>query len=737
MENLTLMLDDLYRHVREMTGGMLSSDLEVFKAERGGALKKDFLKLLNELALTRLTSDRQMLAVTGLQGAGKTTIIKRLYELDERFLPENLSRGEQLPVLISEWDKEETCGFVCRSVLDEEKRIHIETTEITSEEFKKKSMNPKTEDIWLELKVPYRYLKDENKSIALLPGFEKDDQGRSQDLLQHVLHLSTSSVTVFRKDTYARQSNTDMMVRVQEIYKGMKPIFVLSHGDVNPEQNEGMKQDLMNDFMISEAEHDRVVISGDSEVYEVPWKEQLISAINQYAYLSEAGEEKRQKLIRSLLRKMQEHCNQLDKLLHAQEAKSVQGSGMGAGDSYQLLANFEREYERVLRKLENDIEESLATRSKEAHKLMDGFIMKNETVLKGLISKFVASDLKEQIKLREELNRVWKEAEEKEPEEQIVNAVTNYLNDHSGVLTGDAPKQVEASPAGVDVIEDLSMDGFDEMDLSTESGDDLVELEDFEAAEVQVSDAPTVENTSIERINTFFADGEENEKLPELRREDLKALTVIGTMLCRQSYLGHSVIQHAVEHSKLDHGMSPVDMDTSVKTMKDLTSKVDQLKSLSPMILKSIPIILGVDASLDGELDILTRATAALSSIGLTLSPLQLLGIVGGGIAVAYTANAVQKGVHSTNERQLKLSQASSQVIDQLPKMQAQAFTHSLRKVFENMAERIYEQHQKHLGVFDQDGQLEKLQYSLRKVRVLNNKLIEAEFKHAGYLVQT
>jgi hypothetical protein len=736
VENLTLMLDDLYRHVREMTGGMLSSDLEVFKTERGGDLKKDFTKLLNEIALTRLTSDRQMLAVTGLQGAGKTTIIKRLYEMDERFLPENLSRGEQLPVLISEWDKEETCGFVCRSVEDEEKRIHIETTEITAEEFKKKSMDPKTEDIWLELKVPYRYLKDESKSIALLPGFEKDDQGRSQDLLQHVLHLSTSSITVFRKDTYARQSNTDMMARVQEIYKGMNPIFVLSHGDVNPEQNEGMKQDLMNDFMIPEAEHDRVVISGDSKVYQVPWKEQLISAINQYAYLSEAGEEKRQKLIRSLFRKVQELCNQLDKLLQAQEVKSLQGSGMVAGDSYHLLANFEREYERVLRKLENDIEDSLSSRVEKAHKQMDGFIMKNETVLKGIISKFVASDLKDQIKLREELNRVWKEAEEKEPEEHIVNVVTNYLNDHGGVLTGDAPKSVEASPAGADVIEDLSMDGFDEMDMPIEEGDDLFELEDFGPAEVQVSDAPTVENTSIQRINTFFAD-RENERLPELKREDLKALTVIGTMLCRQSYLGHSVIQHAVEHSKQDYGMSPVEVDTSVKTMEDLTSKVDQLKSLSPMILKSIPIILGVDASLDGELDILTRATAALSSIGITLSPLQLLGVVGGGIAVAYTANAVQKGVHSTNERQLKLSQAARQVIDQLPKMQAQAFTHSLRKVFENMAERLYEQHQKYLGVFGQDGQLEKLQYSLRKVRVLNNKLIEAEFKHAGYLVQT
>jgi hypothetical protein len=189
MENLTLMLDDLYRHVREITGGMLSTDLEVFKTERGGALKKDFVKLLNGIALTRLTSDRQMLAVTGLQGAGKTTIIKRLYEMDERFLPENLSRGEQLPVLISEWGREETCGFVCCSVQDEEKRIHIETTQITAEEFKKKSMDPKADDIWLELKVPYRYLKDENKSIALLPGFEKDDEGRSQDLLQHVLHL--------------------------------------------------------------------------------------------------------------------------------------------------------------------------------------------------------------------------------------------------------------------------------------------------------------------------------------------------------------------------------------------------------------------------------------------------------------------------------------------------------------------------------------------------------------------
>ncbi|WP_099354834.1 hypothetical protein [Fredinandcohnia onubensis] len=729
MNTNTPMLEDLYNHVRTLTGNLLSSNLDVLKDTKQDELKDSFIKLLNKLALSLLTAERQILAVTGLQGAGKTTIIKGLYDIDDQFLPENISRGEQLPVLITEWDSDNTKGFVHRGIQDANNEMKVEEVELSPSEFKDTSMSPKRNDIWLELKVPFRYLRDESKSIALLPGFEKDPSVRSQELLQHILHLSTSSITVFRKDTYARQSNTDMMNQVQEIYKSVKPIFVLSHGDINPEQNDAMKKNLIKDFGLPETEEDRVVISGNTKIYKEPWKEQLILAINKYAYLTDAAERKRYEQKMQLFKDVQALIVQLEKLLISQEAKSLhRGSG-----SYQLLARFEREYGKALDKLEETIEDTLNSRVEKAQKDFDIFVQQHESFWKGIYSKFIATELKDQQKLRDELNRIWKEAAPTQPEEQILNIVTNYINEKGSTLLEENSKSEKSLSPSL-AIGELSFDDAVD-DFLVEDEDEEFELTPLTNNQAQTTKVEQKE-TSIDRIQNFFSTEEKNQ-VPVLVKEDLETLTVMGTMLCRQAYIGQSVIKTAIEANQLNATVTQEKLDASISVMEDISTKVEALKSFTPTILKSIPIILGVDVALDGELDTITRTTTALASIGLTITPLQLIGVIGGGLALAYTANAVKKGVRTTNERQLQLSQAGSQVIHQLPKIQSEAFINSLRKIFETMGDRILEQHEKYLGVYEQDGELEKIRYSITKIGLMNRKLREVEFKNAEFIVQS
>ena len=48
-------------------------------------------KINNELALISLYIDKHIIAITGLQGAGKTTFIKRFYEMDDNYF--NISKN--------------------------------------------------------------------------------------------------------------------------------------------------------------------------------------------------------------------------------------------------------------------------------------------------------------------------------------------------------------------------------------------------------------------------------------------------------------------------------------------------------------------------------------------------------------------------------------------------------------------------------------------------------------------
>ena len=73
---------------------------------------KNELKLIyRKLLISEILFEKYIISVSGLQGVGKTTLIKQIYSIPDELLPENIGRGEQLPILITESD-------VCEISLD-------------------------------------------------------------------------------------------------------------------------------------------------------------------------------------------------------------------------------------------------------------------------------------------------------------------------------------------------------------------------------------------------------------------------------------------------------------------------------------------------------------------------------------------------------------------------------------------------------------------------------------------
>jgi len=99
MQRPELLLKHLNRSLRDLLGAtsILQQDEE--------RLRSTMLPLMRRLLLAEVVGNQWMVAVGGSQGAGKTTLVRTLYDLqgeDARWLEPNEGRGEQLPILIQE-----------------------------------------------------------------------------------------------------------------------------------------------------------------------------------------------------------------------------------------------------------------------------------------------------------------------------------------------------------------------------------------------------------------------------------------------------------------------------------------------------------------------------------------------------------------------------------------------------------------------------------------------------------
>lgn len=714
--NMNVLITDFFYRWRSLIGELLGSDSELLNEFETDKMQD----LHNKLALTVLTQEKYLLAITGLQGSGKTTLIKRLYNLDNTYLRDNLSRGEVIPILITESNISEPEGYVVESNYTEKDGFFINTKFVNPDEFDRISKSPFKEEIWLELKVPFRHFNDDRRSFILLPGFEKDKEEFSQKLLEHVLYLSTASVVVFRKDTLARSNNIEMISKIKEIYGEIEPLYILTHGDVNPESNKETMEQFCN--LLDVSEKNRVILSGDSNFFKENWVEQFNRMIGKYAFLTNESEQKKLLLLQDLFGDIREEINLLEIFLKKQEDKLILSeSSSFERNTHRLVQQFEIMYEKVLNELEKSIIDSLQSRKEDAINCFNNYVKENETFWSNLFSKFKPNALENEKKLHDALKKAWSVGENTS-EIDIINAVTNYSESKASLLKKE----------NIFKVISIASETVDQKKIGINSNN---KEESFK--KISLEEAKKM--SSMQRINAFFSNESKTDLIP-LYREDLKMLTLLGEILCRQSlYEKHlwdnnkDVIgnQQNIEFLSFEE-LDKSKLNTSMNNIKEFS---EDISIFIPQILKTIPLILGVDIIVDGKADLVLNATNALMGIGLKITPIQLLGAIGAVVILAYGLDAVKQAVHEVNQRQLKLSRAGYLAINQLPEIQAKAYTQTLRIIFEKITDHLADVHKERLGEYDSDAQIESIRYSLRRVKLANNKLQKMVYTYAPIII--
>lgn len=248
-------------------------------------LKSDSEEIINNLRKLYIASvlgtKNAVICIAGLQGAGKTTMMRNFYGLDEKYLPSTLGRGENIPVIFTE-KAVNTPELYAFKVYKKGDEYVEEEVKVDPQNYKELTNGTDANIMYLNLVVPNKYINNENTVMMLLPGFEKK-KNPWQDLIEFSVNSSDAAVCVCDKSEYATAMGNEVFNDFMEKF-GDKMVIALSRSDTTGDDNKAFKEIVIRDYNIPETEKDRVVCVGShgNKDKNAKWIDALKNAIQKY-----------------------------------------------------------------------------------------------------------------------------------------------------------------------------------------------------------------------------------------------------------------------------------------------------------------------------------------------------------------------------------------------------------------------------------------------------------------------
>ena len=230
---------------------------------RVNALTKDAYKyaeelfpLLRKLLIASMMHNKYIVCVSGLQGAGKTTLMKNFYDISDDFMNVSLGRGERIPVLITEGDVTEPNARAIIIDKNEEGNYFRTDKCLNKDEIINATKGEDPRIMYMEITVPYKY--EISVSFMLLPGFEKKNEYWN-NLIEFSVNSSDAAVFVFNETSFSNADNEDCLNRIEKKF-GSNVVYAISGADSSLDDNAQVKKTCMNVLNVKES--DRVVCVG-------------------------------------------------------------------------------------------------------------------------------------------------------------------------------------------------------------------------------------------------------------------------------------------------------------------------------------------------------------------------------------------------------------------------------------------------------------------------------------------
>lgn len=242
-------------------------------------IKKDIQKLRQRSHIMSLLYDKCIVAVAGLQGVGKSTLMSNLYEFDDENSPflGNQGQGETLPILITESAKPGQL-FVHKVVNTDGNSSFIREEIKDIKLFREKAHKyNQSEDLLLEVTVRFKVFNSSDRSFLLLPGFQKEASDL-KELTYTALRTSMNCLVLFFPNKFANKDNRELIETLNAEFNEASPIFMITWSD-KEEDNLELAERVKRDMNIGEEE--RVIRTGTPGPK--GWREDLTNAVRKYS----------------------------------------------------------------------------------------------------------------------------------------------------------------------------------------------------------------------------------------------------------------------------------------------------------------------------------------------------------------------------------------------------------------------------------------------------------------------
>ena len=258
---------------------------ELNNARTTGNSHNKILGALRKIIIANEMMGKGIICISGLQGAGKTSLMKNFYGISEEYFNIALGVGEKIPVLISEnKDCENPEPYAVCLNKDSNGNYFRDYVRMNPETFRNASTSKENEQdiMYLELRVPYKHLNNESYAFMLLPGFEKkNDYWKS--LIDFSVKCSDASIFVFNESSFSKYDNQVLLEKIHTKF-GNSLIYAISQSDMSGDDNATVKNTCIEVMKIEKHEEDRVVCVGEyaDQSKNEKWINELKYSIEKY-----------------------------------------------------------------------------------------------------------------------------------------------------------------------------------------------------------------------------------------------------------------------------------------------------------------------------------------------------------------------------------------------------------------------------------------------------------------------
>lgn len=241
--------------------------------------------LARKMEVSSYVQQKEIIAVAGMQGTGKSTLIKNLYNLPDDILRISSERGEKIPVFITEKEELPEGQYRAREVyfeMGQKTSCDIEVNEIS----RKSRRGGNT--AYIELFVPYKCFCRDNAGFVLLPGFEKNQNKEMNtdynSLMEYTLHFSKAVILVTDNSGIANSEIYSLMDILGKNFVPENCIFTITKCDgLDEKQCNELKESLKEICIDSDivTGSDQIVCTGEhsNDTLNDKWKQELFDAI--------------------------------------------------------------------------------------------------------------------------------------------------------------------------------------------------------------------------------------------------------------------------------------------------------------------------------------------------------------------------------------------------------------------------------------------------------------------------